>query len=448
MKPNRGKITAAWVAICAAAVIVIAVTPGSAKNISRISDVLDLRKNSNIVAVLPDVPGFIGALREGDAARAFFDSPLGLHFLRSAPFRSTAHLHRLISLVPRSWQWNLYSLISDGPVYYQSHGKQFTLVIALNKKGKVITSILSESSAAKTEDWLVITSDKELLAEQVAYLGKPAATDSPLDAAATKKTSLSILFNRSPARSAKPSLTRALTDQLLSAAKDGYCTLSLTPGIESLAAEGECPAGTVTAANMPEKISIGNFPAYAWFRKTGQSAAHLLAFAGLTVDYGYLIPQVFYSGPAADQKSIEFLSQAFKTKSHLLESKDGAIQIRYPSPYAYQDRKFDLFAPHLSANRERFFWHSYLTGEKPGNQSITVTADLQSYLSVKIFPVIKNSEAALKQFDAIYSPGHFNEFRDALFKSLPALKKSSLTLFTKHTGTALKIGGALNFAEN
>lgn len=448
MKLVRGKITAAVVTLCVTTLIILAATPGSAKNISRISDVLDLRKGANFVAVLPDVSGFLGALRDGQAARAFFDSPLGLHFLRSAPFRSTAHLHRLVSLAPRSWQWNLYSMITDGPVYYQSRGKTFVLLIALNKKGQVITSILSESSAAKVEDWLIIASDRETLAAQVAYLNAPVATNSSLDSLVQKKTSLSILVNRDTKGSAKTSLSRALADQFLGAAKEGPCTISITPQADSLAAEGECPANAAVPNGTAEKINIGNFPAYTWFRKEGNQAAHVLAFGGFTADYGYLIPHLFYSGPASDQKSLDFLSQAFKTKSHLLESRDGAIQVRYPYPYSYQEKKFDLFAPHLSANRERFFWHSYLKEEKAQSRNISIGADFLSYLSLRIFPLVKNSEVALKQLDPLYSPGHFNEFRDALFKSLPTLKNTSLTLYTKNTGTLLKIGGALSFAEN
>lgn len=447
MRQGRGKITAAVVVFCTAAFSLSFITPNSAKNIPRVSDVLDLRKDANVVAVLPDVSGFIGALREGELSRAFFDSPLGLHFLRSAPFRSTAHLHRLISLAPRSWQWNLYSMITDGPVYYQSQGKTFILLISLNKKGKVITSLLSEASAAKAEDWLLIASDKDTLAEQVAYLRQPATADSQLDSALAKRNSLSLLINRT-ASSKKHSLSRALLDQFLGTSKSGSCSVSITPAAETLSVEGECPSDMPGQNAVSEKISVGDFPAYAWFRKDGYKTAHVIALSSLTADYGYLIPHIFYSGPVGDQKSIEFLSQAFKTKSHLLESKDGAVQIRYPYPYAYRDKKFDLFSPHLSANRERFFWYSYLKENDRGAQNISLGADLQSYLAVKIYPLVKSSEGAIRQFDALYSPGHFNEFRDALHKSLPSLKKAELRLYTKNTGTALKIGGAFSFAEN
>jgi putative intracellular protease/amidase len=96
MRIGRGKIAAALAAVCTAALLIAVATPGSAKTVSRVSGVLDLRKATGFAAVLPDVSGFISKLREGEASRAFFDSPLGLHFLRSAPFRSTAHLHRFI----------------------------------------------------------------------------------------------------------------------------------------------------------------------------------------------------------------------------------------------------------------------------------------------------------------------------------------------------------------
>ena len=83
----------------------------------------------------------------------------------------------------------------------------------------------------------------------------------------------------------------------------------------------------------------------------------------------------------------------------MLENKEGALQIRFPHPYSYREKKFDIFAPHLIANRERFFWQSYVKDEKPVSSSVSISGDFQSYLSVKIFPLIKNSEAAIKQFE-------------------------------------------------
>lgn len=445
---RRGKLFIAALVASATILFFTTATSGSPKNTRRISDVFNLKQPANVMAVLPDLSGFMRELRAGDAMRAFFDSPLGLHFLRSAPLRSAAHLHRLISLAPRSWQWNLYSLITDGPVYYRSQGKQFALVIALNNKGKVITSLLSDANAAKLDDWLVIASDKQTLSDQLAYLRQPNSENTPLDAGIAKTNSLSIWFNRSEAAVKKPSLTRALAEQFFATATAGYCIIFVSPASNSVGIEGECPQKPApVAAWVPEKVTLANFPAYAYFRKAGNRLAHVLAFSGFTADYGYLIPRIYYSGPVTDQKDLEFLGQAFKTKSHVLDSKDGALQIRYPHPYSYRETKFDLFSPHLVANRERFFWHSYITAEKTANTELTIPTDYQSYLSIKLHPLIRNSEAAIRQFDALYSPGHFNEFRDALFKSLPTLKHTSLSLYTTHSSSALKIGGALSFAE-
>ncbi|HNA79821.1 MAG TPA: hypothetical protein PKY99_10230, partial [Turneriella sp.] len=68
--------------------------------------------------------------------------------------------------------------------------------------------------------------------------------------------------------------------------------------------------------------------------------------------------------------------------------------------------------------------------------------------SVKLFPLLQNSEKAIRQFDAIYSPGHFHEFRDALFKSMPALKRASVKLFAAPAQGTLRLGGAIAFAED
>ncbi len=122
----------AFTAVAFTVVVLLASQSTGAAGVRRVSAILDTSSDTGITAVLPDVPGFMAKLRGGDAMRAFFDSPLGLHFLRSAPLRSAAHLHRLISLAPKSWQWSLYSLITDGPVFYRSQGSSFTLVIALN----------------------------------------------------------------------------------------------------------------------------------------------------------------------------------------------------------------------------------------------------------------------------------------------------------------------------
>lgn len=423
--------------------------PGAGKKIRQTSEIFNTTEPFSVIAAIGDVPGFISKLREGDAMRGFFDSPLGLHFIRSAPTRGAAHLHRLISLTPKSWQWNLYTLITDGPVFYRSSGKKFSLVIALNNKGKLITPLITGAHAVKEGDWLVIASDKETLQAQQLYLQKPVGSEFGLDAYLREDSALNIAVGGAGDGGKKKSLSRALLQQAWGSESLAGCSFKIRPGGDSLSLEGECPTTLAEAHAADEKISLGNFPGYAYFRKSGFKAAHVLALGGFTLDYGYLIPQLFYSGPAADQKSIEFLSQAFRTKAHKLEPKGEAIQITYPSPYSYRNTKFDLFAPHLAANRERFFWNSYLTTEKnpPSPVALNLSGSYNLFVSVKLHSLIKNSDAALKQFDAIYSPGHFNEFRDALAKSTPALKKATLKIFTQVNGKKLRVGGALNFAE-
>lgn len=388
-------------------------------------------------------------LRGGDAMRAFFDSPLGLHFLRSAPLRSAAHLHRLISLAPKSWQWSLYSLITDGPVFYRSQGNSFTLVIALNKKGKAITSLLKEASAARTGDWLVIASDKNTLQAQLAYLAKPAERESKLDAAFSTPSALSVLARLDGSKPTQRGLGRALVRQALGLEGDSKCRFVLQPAGDSIGLEGECTAPSARPAGQgAETLSIKDFPAYVYFRRAGQPRAHVMALGGFESDFGYLVPRLFFSGPVSDQKTVEFLSQAFKTRKHILEAREGAIQIRYPYPYTYSDRKYDLFAPHLSANGERFFWHSFLQEDKLREKDLRLNADYNFYLSVRLAPLLMNSEKAIRQFDAIYSPGHFHEFRDALFKSMPALKHTTVKLFATPAQGSLRLGGAIAFAED
>jgi hypothetical protein len=422
-------------------------TPGANKNIRHISEVLNTAEPFSIIATIPDVSGFTAKLREGDAMRAFFDSPLGLHFLRSAPTRGAAHLHRFISLAPKSWQWNLYTLITDGPVFYRSSGKKFCLVVALNNRGKLITSLVTNANAVKEGDWLVIASDKETLEAQQAYLKKPSSREFALDSYLGDGSTLALAVGNAGDGAKKKSLTRALLQQAFGAETFAGCNFKIRPGGDILSLEGECPRSGEIVAVADEKISLGNFPGYVYFRKPGAKTAHVIALGGFAVDYGYLIPHLFYSGPSGDQKSIEFLSQAFKTKGHKLETKGDALQISYPSPYTYRNTKFDLFAPHLVANRERFFWHSYLPFSEKPPTTLNLSATYNLFASVKIYPLLKNSEAALKQFDAIYSPGHFNEFRDALAKSMPALKKASVKIFTQPAGNKLRIGGAFNFAD-
>lgn len=417
--------------------------PTTAKNVKRVSAVFDIKDDGGVIAVLPDVPAFLAKLRGGSAMRAFFDSPLGLHFLRSAPLRSAAHLHRLISLAPKSWQWSLYSLITDGPVFYRSVGNQFILVIALSNKGKAITALMSDAAAARLGDWLVVASDKKILEQQLAYMAKPAEQASALDSAFASPSALSIAIR--PQSTKQRGLFRALLYQVLGITPESRCRLLLQPESDSLGLSGECTGSTAQAAAKSETVAVKDFPAYAYFQKDNKP--YLLALGGFESDYGYLIPRLFFTGPASDQKILEFLSQAFKTRNHSLESRDGAIQIRYPYPYAYSERKYDLFAPYLFTNRERFFWHSYLADDKLRDVNVEIKGEYAAYLSVKLFPLLQNSEKALRQFDAIYSPGHFNEFRDALFKSTPTLQRSTLKLHATPMKGSVRIGGALTFAD-
>jgi hypothetical protein len=436
-------------AVLALAVTVFLLAPSTqAAGVRRVSAVLDTSSDVGVTAVLPDVPQFLGKLRGGDAMRAFFESPLGLHFLRSAPVRSAAHLHRLISLAPQSWQWSLYALITDGPVFYRSQGNSFSLVIALNKKGKAMSWLLQDSSAARSGDWLVIASDKKTLQAQLAYMANPMERESKLDTAFSTPSALSVLIRLDFRTPTQRGLSRALVRQALGLEGESYCHLGLQPGGESIGIEGECT--TPAAKQMTqsgETIRIKDFPGYVYFRRAGQSRAYLIALAGFESDFGYLVPRLIFTGPASDQKTVEFLSQAFKTRQHKMESRDGAIQIRYAYPYPYSDRKFDLFAPYLSVGPDRFFWHSFLHEDNLPDKQLRIHPEYSFYLSVKLFPLLQNSEKALRQFDAIYSPGHFYEFRDALFKSMPALKRAAVKFFATPAQGIVKVGGAITFAE-
>lgn len=447
MTRRRGIAAFLLIAFLTGGIFFLNAAPGSGKKIRQVSEIFNTAEPYSVIAAIPDVPAFMSKLREGDAMRGFFDSPLGLHFLRSAPTRGGAHLHRLISMAPKTWQWNLYTLITDGPVFYRSAGKKFSLVIALNNKGKLVTSLVSGGNAVKDGDWLIVASDKDALAEQQAYLQKSAARDFALDTYIKDSSAMSVSIGAAGDGGKKKSLARALMQQAFGAETLAGCNFKVRPGGDVLALEGECPLVVNNVTASEEKIALGNFPAYVYFRKQGNKSAHVLALSGFASENGYLIPHLFYSGPVADQKSIEFLSQAFKTKGHKLQPSGDALQIVYPSPYSYNNKKLDLFAPHLVANRERFFWHSFLKEDKTAPAQVSIGSGYSMFVSAQIHPLIKNSEAALKQFDALYSPGHFNEFRDALTKSTPALKKATLRIFSQPSGKSLRIGGALNFAD-
>ncbi|MFZ5629157.1 MAG: hypothetical protein ACOY5B_08500 [Spirochaetota bacterium] len=450
MKRRLVRLSAiAATAVALTAIAFISAGSTQAAGVRRVSAVFDTSSDAGITGVLPDVPAFMARLRGGEAMRAFFDSPLDMHFLRSAPLRSAAHLHRLISLAPKSWQWSLYSLITDGPVFYRSQGSSFTLVIALNKKGKAITSLVKEASAARSGDWLVIASDKNTLQAQLAYMAKPAERESRLDAAFSTPSALSVLARLEGSKPTQRGLGRAIVRQALGLEGDSNCRLLFQPEGDSIGLEGECttPSAKPTS-QVAETIAMKEFPGYVYFRRAGQPRAHLIALGGFESDFGYLVPRLFFTGPVSDQKTVEFLSQAFKTRKHILEAREGAIQIRYPYPYTYSDRKFDLFAPYLSANRERFFWHSFLQEDKLREKDLRLNPEYNFYLSVKLFALLQNSEKAIRQFDAIYSPGHFHEFRDALFKSMPALRRTTVKLFATPAQGNLRLGGAIAFAED
>ncbi len=421
-------------------------TPNAASH-KQLSQIFDVTQPYSVIGVLPDAPAFLDKLREGKAMRSFFDSPLGLHFLRSAPLRGAAHLHRLISVAPRSWQWNLYTLITDGPVYYRSQGKTFALVVALNKKGQVMTSLLKDAHAARSGDLLVIASDAATLSAQLNYLKSPKPEGSSLDAALSRTGALTLAWGSATQGAKQRSLFRSLITEAFGMNGVSGCSLILTPAGESISADGECnqddAQNPLTA--QAEEFSVPDYAALVYFRKPRNASVHVLALNSLQSEFGYLIPQLFLSGPTADQKSIEFLSQAFKTRRHMLESKDGAIQVRYPHPYAA--KKFELFAPHLTANKNRFFWNSFLPQPKTPGKTITTNAAHNFYAEIKVYSLLKNSEAAIKQFDALYSPGHFNEFRDALFKSLPSLQHSTMKLITERKSKKLRIAGVFSFAD-
>ncbi len=449
--PAKGRrILTSAVALLAGVPLLLTFTLGTrAAPQSRLSQVFDVTANYSVIGVLPDAAGFLTKLREGSAMRSFFDSPLGLHFVRSAPLRGAAHLHRLISLAPRSWQWNLYSLITDGPVFYRSQGKTFVLVVALNKKGQVMTSLLKDAHAARTDNLLVVASDAQTLAQQLTYLKNPKIQDSELDAAFARPQALTLSWQPGADNDKRRSLFRSLISESTGFSLAGRCTIALTPANETITADGSCARKETKSASAPtnEKISVPDYPAVVHFQKKDSTTAYVLALQGLQAEFGYLIPQLFFSGPTGDQKTLEFLAQAFKTRRHQLQNADGAIQIRYPYPYAYADKKFELFSPHLAANKTRFYWQSFLPAKQPVQSTLEINAAHDFDARIKLYPLLKNSEAALKQFDAIYSPGHFNEFRDALFKSAPTLQKSALRVFTESQGNKLRIAASLTFAD-
>lgn len=452
MKFKRAQIFSGCVLFIAAALLLYGSVAGNAAKPARISEIFNANEPYAVMAALPDVPAFIDKLRSGTEMRAFFDSPLGLHFLKSAPLRSAAHLHRLISYAPQSWQWNLYTLITDGPVLYRSHGQKFVLAISLNRKGQLATAIAGGATTQKVGDWFIIASDKAELDRQVAYMKQPVVADLPLDASLSQAGTLSVDLRLGESNTPKRSLFRNLLSEIFSGQNPASCTLSLTPGANSMQLNGDCllrkAMVSSSAVTMDENVTMPDYPAYVYYRKSGHNASHLLALNGFVTDYGYLIPQMLFSGPATDQKSIEFLSQAFKTKQHQLSSDANGILIRYPYAYRYEKRKYDVFAPHLTANRDRFSWQTFLPEKKPAETKLNLAGKYGFYARILLHPLIRNSQAALKQYDAIYSPGHFNEFRDALAKSLANLKTSSLRLYSQPNGKNLRIGGTLAFAEN
>jgi hypothetical protein len=418
--------------------------------IKHMSDIVDVHEPRSVLAVIPDLNLFMRELRAGSAARTFFDSPLGLHFLKSAPFRGGAHLHRLISLAPRSWQWDLYTLISSGPVVYHSSGKHFLLMIGLNAKGEILTSLLKQSHAAKINGWLVIASDEKTLQQQLAYIKSPKPAPSPLDALLAKTHSLHLSTPLPTKEHTTKGLWRSLFANIITPGTSNLpCLLSVTPAENQIALTGECQINMATQHNrQTERLHTPRQSGYAYFYQPNSTKAHLITFGGFTSNRGLMIPHIYFSGPVTDQKNLEFLSQAFKTRNHILETKNGAIQIKFPYAYNRKVKHYDLFAPHLAADNQRFYWQSYLHAMDAPSSDINIDPKFDFYGLIDINETINQNKSALQSFDAIYSTGHFHEFRDALFKSATALKDSTISLYTRNAGKTLRIGGNWSFAAN
>ncbi len=419
-----------------------------AKPLARVSHVFNVDEPWQVMAALPNTDSFLNELRKGDAMRAFFDSPLGLHFLRSVPLRGAAHLHKIISLAPNSWTWNLYTLITDGPVLYRSHASSFVLALHLNKKGRILSSLLPET-AERQRDWLFLASDKKTLDDALRYAKSPRESDSPLDTLMQDTGTLSVVWRNSSNAKNSRSLVRALIKETLSLDTNAACQIQLRPSHNALALTGSCSPVTTGAStrSIAEDFSMPDFASYVYYKASPLRIARVLAFDGMTDDLGYLIPQIFYSGGLEDKASLEFLSEAFKTGKFSVQNDNGALLIRYAYPYTYGNRKFDLFAPHLATNANRFYWNSFIDDKVRRSILIPIKSDVKMSFSLKPYELVKNSEAAFNAMSPLYSPGHFSEFRDALKKTLPTLKGATVAFSAKEQNKSLQLGGILQFAK-
>ncbi|HRP68845.1 MAG TPA: hypothetical protein PLY93_04880 [Turneriella sp.] len=414
------------------------------KDIRNVSEIFNIDEPYSFIAAVGDVPAFVEALRTGDAMRAFFDSPLGLHFIRSAPTRAAAHLHRYIAMAPQSWQWNLYALFIHGPVFYRSTRSQFVLMVQLNKKGKLVSSLMKLGNAARVGDWLIVASDNAALKAQQDYLQKPQIKNFILDDYLRDKASLSFVVGEQGTTRKKRSLFRALIHEMLGIQSFNACVFRVRPVANAVTMNGSCPNAAVNTVAKSEILNTPHSPFTAYAFRIGAPKADVVAFSGFTTEYK-LIPQLFYSGSTQHKSVLEFLSQAFKTNTHQVHAIENGFQIQYPLAYAYGDKKFYQFSPLLTADNERFYWQSCdLALPK---QQVAIDATNQFFVKVAIAPLIKNSLDAINAIDVIYSPAHFYEFRDALIKSMPSLTDATIQVSAKIQNKGLRIDGTLNFAK-
>ncbi|MCX7633576.1 MAG: hypothetical protein N2Z22_09625 [Turneriella sp.] len=409
----------------------------------RLAEIFNVANPSGIYAVLPDVPAFLGALRSQPGMRRFLDSPLGLHFLRSVPLRSAAHLHRLIRLAPESWQWDLYALLTPGPIFYHSAQGKFVLVVAVPGR-QLLAKLIAGANVAQYQDWLVVASDQASLQEQLHYLRSPIAQDFVLDNAFHPKK-LSIAFF--PETKSRISLSRALVSQaLLMDVPFRHCLLHVAASNAGLQADGSCELlNALPVSAKAEKIPMPNYPLKVFLRRPDLNT-WALAFAGLHYDAGHLVPQLFVNIPENAPLLQEFLTEAFKAKGHEQTTAEGQLQIRYPSAASYGEKKYDLFSPVLKRRNGRLHWYSFVRGDEK-EQENSARAGYTTWLEARLDDLLQNTLPALRQWDPIYSPGHFAEFRDALNKSSDALRGSRLEASAKPVGKQLQLAFGFYFQQ-
>jgi len=422
-------------------------TAPAPRHLKSLAQVIDAREPYTILAVVPDVGEFLQRLQSG-RMNDFLKSPLGSHLFRSAPLRSAAHLHRLVAILPEAWRGFLYSWITKGPVIYRSHGSDFLLVVAIEKTQARFASLKSLPHAQEKNKWLYIASSDAVLQKALAYADTPHDEKFPIDEDLRRRASLTIFFNGLDKIGESRSLSRALVAHIFKDRAYKDCRMRITPGDMGLALDGECNASAQTTtliANNNETLTLPESAAYIYYTRENESRPYILSLGGLESEYGNLIPRLFFSGPSSDQKSVEFLSQAFKTKTHAEDTQGSTLRIRYPHAYYSNEKRYDIFSPHLSATAGRFYWQSTAVPEGVHTQKIAIDTANAFALYADLDSLVNKSTTALKQLDAVYSSGHFNEFRDALFKSLPALKNSSLRFYGKRQAASLRLGGELSF---